>query len=99
MSCYLCLNSDVTVGLYIFSGIRYLLHAYFFFIIIVFFLCFWFFALFCFCLVFFFCMGMSFFAVYVYLAYFPVLEAVLFVTPWLMLVVFLPSIVVVHFDL
>ena len=56
------------------------------------------FVLFLFCFLFF-CMGMSFFAVYVYLAYFPVLEAVLFVTPWLMLVVFLPSIVVVHFDL
>ena len=45
------------------------------------------------------CMGMSLFAVYVYLAYFPALEAVLFVTSWLMLAVFWALSVVVHFDL
>ena len=44
-------------------------------------------------------MGMSLFAVYVYLAYFPALEAVLFVTSWLMLAVFWALSVVVHFDL
>ena len=44
-------------------------------------------------------MGMSLFAVYVYLAYFPALEAVFFVTSWLMLVVFSASSAVVHFDL
>ena len=35
----------------------------------------------------------------VYLAYFPALEAVLFVTSWLMLVVFSASSVAVHIDL
>ena len=48
---------------------------------------------------FFVCMGMSLFAVYVYLAYFPASEALLFVTSWLMLVVFSAASVVVHFDL